>query len=667
MARDKSRRGPASKTPPTTQAGPPAPPPAHRAPSAVLIAAFCAVLVVTTLAAYWGVRTNGFVLFDDNLCIGDNAHVKQGLSGESIAWAFTATDAANWHPLTWLSHMLDVQLFGLDAGKQHLTSVLLHTLNAVLLLLLLFRMTGALWRSAFVAALFALHPLHVESVVWIAERKDVLSTLFWLLTMGAWLEYVKTRKAAPYAWALVFYALGVMAKPMVVTLPFTLLLLDYWPLGRIAFPLREHIANLKKLVWEKAPMFAMAAASCIVTIIAQRIGGAVKTMTDFPFGQRAANAAHAYAAYLGKMLWPSSLAVFYPHPHPGFSALSTIAAFLALACITALTFVLGKKAPYLPFGWLWYLGTLVPVIGLVQVGDQAMADRYTYVPLIGIFITVAWGLADIVNGSRTLRTAVAILGAVFLAALFVSTRIQTRYWTNTEALFMHALAATKDNDLANYKIGCIRLDQGKLDEAITYLTEVVRINPRHAEGHTNLGIALDRRGRTPEALEHFREALKYEPNNTQVMNNLGLAFVKSHQVPQAINSFEDAVRRAPDFADAQNNLGNALAAAGRLEEAVAHYQQALRLRPDSAKTLDNLGLALGKLNRIPEAMERFQQAVMMNPDFAEAHVHLGIGLAHARRFKEALEHYQKALQIRPDFPEARAALEDVEKALQADR
>jgi len=678
MARDKRQRASPQQTPPTAQIELPIPasPAPPRVPPA-LIAVLCAVLAVATLAAYWGVHANGFVLFDDNIYVGDNVHVKQGLSGASIVWALTATEAANWHPLTWFSHMLDVQLFGLDAGDHHLTSVLLHSINAILLLILLFRMTGALWRSTFVAALFALHPLHVESVAWIAERKDVLSTLFWLLTTGAWMEYVKSKKAAPYAFALVFYAMGIMSKPMVVTLPFALLLLDYWPFKRIAFPLRENTETLKKLVWEKAPMFVMAAASCIVTVIAQRSGGAVKTMMDFPFDQRVANALHAYAAYLGKAFWPSALAVYYPHPHLGFSALSIIAAFLGLACITALAFVMGKRAPYLPFGWLWYLGTLVPVIGLMQVGDQAMADRYTYIPLIGIFIAIAWGLAAIVNGSRALRRAVTAAAAAALAVLFILTRIQTGYWRDTEALFAHALAVTKDNDLANYKLGCIRLEQGNLDEAIAYLTQVVRINPRHAEftpfagllseGHTNLAIALNRRGRPAEALEHFQEALKYGPNNPQAMNNLGLALVQSHQLPQAIETFEEAVRRVPDFADAQNNLANALAAADRLEEAVGHYRQALRIRPDSAKTLDNLGLALGKLNRIPEAMERFQEAVRIDPDFAEAHYHLGIGLAHVRRFEEAREHYQKALQIRPDFPEARAALEITAKELQAGR
>jgi protein O-mannosyl-transferase len=651
MARDKGRRAASPNAPASIP---------HRVRPA-LIAALCAALAVATLAAYWGVRSNGFVLYDDNICISDNAHVKQGLTGASAAWALTATEAANWHPLTWLSHMTDVQLFGLDAGGHHLTSLLIHVLNAVLLLLVLFRMTGAPWRSAFVAALFALHPLHVESVAWIAERKDVLSTLFWLLTTGAWLEYVRSRRAAPYAWALAFYAMGVMAKPMVVTLPFTLLLLDYWPLRRMAFPLQGHAAEFRKLVWEKAPMFAMAAASSVITVIAQRIGGAVKTMTEFPFDQRAANALHAYAAYLGKMVWPSPLAVYYPHPHQGFTALSIVTAFVALAGITALAFLLGGKAPYLPFGWLWYLGTLVPVIGLVQVGDQAMADRYTYIPLIGIFIAIAWGVGDLLRRRPAARLMAAAASLAVLSPLAVLTRLQTGYWKDTGTLFTHALAATRDNDLANYKIGCLRLEQGRLDEAVAFLAEVVRINPRHAEGHTNLAIALDRMGRTPEALEHFREALKGEPNNTQVMNNLGLALVKAHQLPQAIDAFEEAVKRVPDFADAQNNLGNALAAAGRLEEAVAHYQQALRIRPGSAKTQDNLGLALGRLNRVPEAMDHFQKAVDLDAGFAEARYHLGIGLAHTRRFEEAREQYREALRIRPDYPEARAALENAGK------
>ena len=593
------------------------------------MAAICVALVIGTFAVFGGLRSSGFVLMDDDDYVTENTHVQKGLSGDSVAWAFTTTHAANWHPLTWLSHMLDVQLFGLDAGKHHLTSLLLHAVNAVLLFLIFMRMTGALWRSAFVAALFALHPLHVESVAWIAERKDVLSTLFWLLTLIAWLAYVKSSKTVPYALTVLFYALGLMAKPMVVTLPFTLLLLDYWPLKRLILPLRGHTAELKKLLWEKAPLFAMAAASCVVTVIVQHSGGAVKTTVEFPLGQRVANAALAYVTYLGKTIWPSSLAVFYPHPRAGLLAVSALLAFLVLACATVLMLRLRKSAPYLPFGWLWYLGTLVPVIGLIQVGEQAMADRYTYIPLIGIFVAVAWGLAGIGGKSRTLRYAVAVAAVASLAGLSVPAHIQAGYWAGNEALFTHALAVTTDNWTA----------------------------------HNNLGNALARKGINKDAITHYEQALRIKPRDPKILSNLGIVLIRENRFSEAIECLQKAIEINPDFAEAQNNLGVALAYADQNAEAIEHYRQALRIQPDSAKTLDNLGLAFEATNRLPEAIEHFQKAVHLNPDFSGAHFHLGTALAREHRFVEAQEHLQQALRIEPGFEEARAGLQAVRKAL----
>ena len=617
-------------------------------PRPALMAAVCAFLVIAVFAAFGGLLDSGFVQYDDPGYVTENTHVQKGLTGGSIAWAFTTTEATNWHPLTWLSHMMDVQLFGMNPGGHHLTSLLLHILNAILLFLLLFRMTGALWRSAFVAALFALHPLHVESVAWIAERKDVLSTLFWLLTTGAWLAYVKSSKAVPYALMLAFFALGLMSKPMLVTLPFTLLLFDYWPLQRLTLPLRGRWGGIKGLLWEKAPLFAMAAASCAITFTVQRGGKAVKTMVEFPFDQRVANAAQAYVSYLGKTIWPSSLAVLYPHPHTGLFTPFAILAFLALAGVTALAFRLRSRAPCLLFGWLWYLGTLVPVIGLIQVGGQAMADRYTYIPLVGIFIAVAWGLAEIPEQRLALRRAVAGAAIAAMAALFALTRIQTGYWTDNETLFAHDLAVTSENALAHYQIGCIQFNKDRVEEAIAHFRESLRINPRYAEAHTNLGIALDRMNRTPEAVDHFREALRILPRNMQAMNNLGSALVKLHRLPEALDRFEEAVRLDPDNADARNNLGNVLAASGRLGEAVEHYRQALRIQPDSVKTLCSMGLALGKMKRLSEAIQCFRDAVRINPNVLDAQNNLGVALVEAGRPAEALEHYRQALRIQPD-------------------
>jgi len=651
-------------SPPNRKTEPPVTPPPSP-PRRARLAAVCAALILVTLAAFWKVNSAGFVMLDDDEYVTTNAHVQQGLSGNAIAWAFTSTEAANWHPLTWLSHMLDVQLFGMDAGRHHLTNLLLHILNGILLFLLLFRMTGALWRSAFVAALFALHPLHVESVAWIAERKDVLSTLFWLLTTGAWLAYVKSKKAAPYALMLVFFALGLMAKPMLVTLPFTLLLLDYWPLRRLTFPVREHVESLKKLVLEKAPLFAMAAASCVITIIAQRGSGAVQTLSQLSLGGRMETALRAYGAYLGKMLWPVSLAVYYPHPRAGFSAESMAAAFLVISGGTFLTLRLWKKAPCLTFGWLWYLGTLVPVIGLVQVGEQTMADRYTYLPLIGIFIALTWGIADSVKGNPVMRQGAAVAAAVSLAVLFGLTRVQTGYWTDSEALLGHALEVTSDNWLAHSNIGLVMFREGRTQDAIAHYTEALRIDPNYSDAHNNLANALSAVGQVDKAVAHYKEALTSRPDSPLLLTNLGWALLRLNRLSEAVPCFERALKINPDFADAHLCLGSAMDTAGRLPEALEQYQQVLRINPDSAPALNALGMVYGKMNRFPESIERLEQAVKIAPDFADARINLGVSLDHAGREPEALEQFQSALRLQPDSTRALgnlvAALEKLNK------
>ena len=687
MPRNKQPRREPSLPPDPRRAGPPEPPPAvaitHRP---ALIAGLCALLVIATIAAYWGLHASSFILLDDNMYVTENTHVQKGLSGETLAWAFTTMDQANWHPLTWISHLLDVRLFGMNPGMHHLTSLLLHAVNAVLLLLLLFRLTGALWRSAFVAALFALHPLHVESVAWIAERKDVLSTLFWMLTVFAWLAYVKSKKSTPYVLMVILYALGLMAKPMLVTLPFTLLLLDYWPLQRLTLPLRGRAVEIKKLLWEKAPLFAMAAASSVITVIAQQIGGAVKTITEFPLGQRVMNAAHAYVSYLGKMLWPSALSVYYPHPRAGLTAASAAAAFLVLAAVTVLIVRLGRRMPYLPFGWLWYLGTLVPVIGLVQVGRQAMADRYTYVPLIGIFIAATWGMAELAKNRHALRRAMAAAGVVLPAVLAVLTHAQAGYWTDSETLFGHALAVTSDNSVIHNNLGLVLLRKGMTREALLhykealrivpgyslamvnvgfayaklghppeeldYLMEAVRRNPRFSEARHNLGNALSNAGRPEEAVEQYRQALQLKPDLAEASNNMGLELEKLNRMPEAINAFQEAIRLNPEYLDAFNNLGVALATTGRAAEAVEQYQRALGINPDSAMTLDNLGLALARLHRPEEALERFKASVKSDPDFADARINLGATLSQAGRTGEAAEQFRQALRIKPDSTQA---------------
>jgi len=543
------------------------------------VAAICAALVLLTLVALGGVLGNGFVAYDDGVYVAANEHVRNGLEGESIGWAFTTTENSNWHPVTWISHMLDVQLFGLDAGKHHRTNLALHAANTVLLLLILVRMTGALWRPAFAAALFAVHPLHVESVAWIAERKDVLSTLFWLLTLAAWLRWLSSKTSARYAVVLVLFAVGLMTKPMLVTLPFTLLLFDFWPLKRTA-----HSSLLK----EKAPLFAMAVASCVVTVWAQRAGGALQSLESFAFSERLANAMLSYVGYLGKTLWPASLAVFYPYAHVRLASPTAIASTLIVIFITMAVLRFEKKIPYVTFGWLWYLATLVPVIGFVQIGQQAMADRYTYVPLIGIFVAVAWVLAEFARRSRAARFLVATSAAFAMAGLLVVTRVQVRTWADSVSLFTHALAVTKDNWTAHNNLGGFFSESGKPDLAIAEFEKTLRIRPDFAEGHYNLALALGRTGRQEESIEHYGEALRLKPDYVEAHYNLANTLLLAGRLPEAMEQYGSALRLRPNDANAHNNLAVALNRSGRRSEAIAHYREALRIRPDFESAAENL-------------------------------------------------------------------------------
>ena len=530
-----------------------------------------AVLAMVTIAAFSGLRTARFVNFDDEDYITANPNVQAGLTARSIGWAFTTTACANWHPVTWLTHLADVQMFGLDAGRHHRTSVLIHTAGVVLLFLLLVRMTGALWRPAFVAALFAIHPLHVESVAWIAERKDVVSTAFWLLTVFAWLRWLEEKTAARYAQVVLLFALGLMAKPMLVTLPFTLFLLDVWPLKRATYP----------LLWrEKLPLFAMSFASCVITFFAQRNGGAVQTLQNFPLGERLANAIVVYASYLGKTIWPAGLAVFYPYSFVGVPGWAVAGLAVSLAAATALVFRLMDKAPYLAVGWLWYLGTLVPVIGLVQIGSQSMADRYTYVPLIGIFVAVAWGVAELVSGSRTAQNVVSAIGVAIVSALFVATRAQATYWSNSTTLFEHALAVTTDNWLAHSNLGGALLDDGRIEDGIAHQREALRIRPSYTEAHYNLGLALEKTGRHTEAIQEFERALELRPSFAKAHNNLAGVLAGQGQLDAAMTHLEQAIRFEPGNTDARYNLASMLLAAGRGQEAAAQYEAVLKLKPD---------------------------------------------------------------------------------------
>jgi len=582
-------------------------------------------LIAVNLIVYASVWHDDFVNYDDYQYVSENADVSGGLTWHGVAWAFTTGAAANWHPLTWLSHMLDVQLYGLNPGAHHLTNLLLHIANTLLLFGLLHRMTGALGRSAFVAGLFAVHPLHVESVAWVAERKDVLSTLFWMLTLWAYVAYVRKPRLRRYLVVLLFFALGLMAKPMLVTLPFVLLLLDFWPLGRMApgpnpagrwAPSREWWATVVHLVWEKLPLLALSVASSIVTFVVQRRGGSVVSLDAIPLNLRLANALASYVAYIGKMLWPAHLAVLYPYAQ-SLPRWWIAGAFLGLIGTTVAVIWASRRHPYLPVGWLWYLGTLVPVIGLVQVGPQAMADRYTYIPLIGLFILVAWGVPDLLVRWRLRRIALPTAAGLVIAACAIAARGQVQYWESGTALWTHALEVTTGNYVAHTDLGVVLARQGRTDEAIREFREALRIKPGYADGHNKLGRALAEQGRLDEAIAHYTEALRNDPASAEAHNNLGLALARQGKLDESTHEFLEALRIQPDSAEVHNNFGVVLAGQGRTDEAIHEFQEALRIKPDYEAHY-SLGIALAKQGRTDEAIHEFLEALRIKPDDQEA-------------------------------------------------
>jgi tetratricopeptide (TPR) repeat protein len=572
------------------------------------------LLALITLLAYWPVARNGFVNFDDQVYVTDNHVVQNGLTWAGVQWAFTTGHASNWHPVTWLSHMLDCELFGLNAGAQHSVNVLFHTANAGLLFLLLLRLTGlrpeakvgassppagALWPSAFVAALFAWHPLHVESVAWISERKDVLSTFFALLTLLAYVRAVTSDRwhvagtetnassrsrftfhVSRFYWlALACFALGLMSKPMLVTLPFVMLLLDYWPLRRVPGVLR--------LVLEKWPFFLLTIISCVVTFLVQRHGEAVMTFQQFPLHLRAANALIAYERYLGKTFWPSGLAILYPLPnHLSWMRAMAATAIGLLGGISWFVWRTHRQRPYLLVGWLWFLGTLVPVIGLVQVGSAAMADRYTYFPLIGVFISVAFGVRDLANRFQFPKAAVAVAAALTLAGCLVLTENQLRYWHDSESLFAHTLAVTsEDNHNARINYGVALEQKGRLVEALAQYREVARMAPDNIEARYNTGNLLDKMGRPEEALPELRQAVQLNPKLPSLRDALGAVLVELGHFDEAMSQFAEAARLDPNHSGTHFDMGKALLKQGRDAGAIDEFRAALRLDPDNFKIL----------------------------------------------------------------------------------
>lgn len=641
-----------------------------------------ALLACAVLAVYAQVYRHGFVEYDDPGYVSENSIVRRGLTAEGVRWAFTTGRLGNWNPLVWLSHMLDVQLFGLNAGAHHLVSVALHIVNTLLLFAVLRRTTRALWPSFAVAALFGLHPLHVESVAWIAERKDVLSTLFWMLTIWAYAHYVEGRSARWYAATLAFFALGLMAKPMLVTLPFVLLLLDVWPLGRLALPsgaarragqrasrppsrrsvahsdegtATAHAVPLATLLWEKAPLLLLTVAFSVLAYLTQVSLGAVAAADKLPLGLRVSNALVAYVRYLIMALWPVDLAVLYPYD-VRLPLWQPVAAALCLGAMSVLVLRIARRHPYALVGWLWYLGTLVPVIGLVQIGSQALADRYTYVPLIGVFIMIAWGARSLVTHWAIPAPIVGTVAAAAIGAYAAAAWAQVGLWRDGETLLSHAIAVTRDNAVAHNNLGVALGTQGKTDAAMQQFREALRIKADYADAHNNVGLAFWRQARLEEAAAQYRQALQYDPDSAETHSNLGLVLTAQGRTDEAIAQLSEAVRLDPEFAGAHNNLGNALREAGRTQEAIARYEQAMRINPDYADPYNNLGGILAHEGRREEAIVQFQAALRRDPQSVDARSNLALVLTELGKMDEAIGYFSEAVRLGPDQADVRINL-----------
>jgi regulator of sirC expression with transglutaminase-like and TPR domain len=565
----------------------------------------CLALAILTVITFWSLKDCGFINFDDDHYVYENAFVQSGLNWNSIVQAFSSElveRSSNWHPLTWLSLMLDYQIFGLNPHGYHLINLLFHVMNTILLFLILYRMTKKLWPSAFVAALFAIHPLHVESVAWIAERKDVLSTFFWMLTMGAYSYYVEHPGFRRYFLVLLFFILGLMAKPMLVTLPFVLLLLDYWPLQRFQEIKPDHKVQAVKetlevkkpadseykwsliypLLWEKVPLFVLAILSSIVTYIAQQKVGAVQSIEALPLGVRIGNALISYIAYIGKMIWPSNLAVLYPHPRllVPWHVLGSV--FLLIA-ITLIVIWRAKKLPYLATGWLWYIGALVPVIGIVQVGDQAMADRYTYISLIGLFIMMAWGVPDLLKKWNHRKEILLTSSALSILCLSIITWTQVGYWQNSITLYDHTLKVTDYNLPIYINRGAVYNGLGNYRQAIEDLNRVIEIKPGYAEVYINRGAAYNGLGNYKQAIEDCDRAIKIKPGYAEAYTNRGNAYYGLGNYRQAIEDYDRAIKIKPGLAEAYSNRGVAYASLGNINLAVNDLKTAAKLGHERAK------------------------------------------------------------------------------------
>jgi tetratricopeptide (TPR) repeat protein len=646
----------------------------RRAKSRVTDILVCVGLVAITWAVFGETLTHDFVNFDDHVYVYENPLVVRGLSPEGIVGAFTHTHSRNWHPLTTLSHMLDCQLYGLNAGGHHFTNVILHTISVLLLFLVLKQMTGALWQSAFVAVLFAIHPLHVESVAWIAERKDVLSAVFFMLTLGAYTHYARAPSALRYLLVALVFAFGLMSKPMLVTLPFVLLLLDYWPLARIAVQRSEPRNRLPRLITEKIPLFAMSALSCIATLFAQRQGP--RAIDQLPFLWRLENTFVTYVTYIWQMLWPARLAVFYPHPNDRLALVEVAVAIAFLVGISLMVIYLRRAKPYLVTGWFWYLGMLVPVIGLVQVGEQSHADRYTYLPQIGLYIMITWAIGDLLlESTRIRRVLVGVMAAMAIVILSVRAFGQTSYWKNSDTLWNHTLAVTEENDVAHNNLGFLFLRRGELDKAISEFQTALEIRSRNTQTHyslgaaliqSNLGNALARKQLWDAAVDHLQEAVRLRPDYADAYFNLGSVLFQQGRIDQAIVEWRKALEISPRDAEAHRNVASALRKQGNVRDAISEYEQALDIAPGDGVALNNLAWILATCSdasmrdgarAVTLAAKAVQTSGGRNPIFVRT---LAAAQAEAGQFPEAIATAEaaKALANKQSKPELASRLEE---------
>jgi protein O-mannosyl-transferase len=627
----------------------------------------CVLLGILILLVYWKIQYHEFVNYDDGRYITKNKHIKD-FSKENFIWAFTKSHSANWHPITWLSHMLDFRLYGLNPKGHHLTSLVLHIANSLLLFLVFARMTGAIWQSCFIASLFAFHPINIESVAWAAERKNLLSTFFWFLTMWAHIHYVQKRNLARYSMVFLFFSLGLMSKAMLVTLPFVLLLLDYWPLKRFEIThqkifssdeKKSHIENKNKIlnsIFEKIPLLFLVIGSCIVTLSAQKLAGAIVSIESISSTTRISNALVSYLGYLEKMIWPKNLSVFYPYPIEELYVWKGLVSGFVLTGITIIVLRLIKKAPYLSVGWFWYLGTLIPVIGLVQVGQQAMADRYAYVPLIGIFIIIAWGLPESLKNFHFKKTILFFLAGIFFSVLIRLSWVQLHHWENSEKLFNHAIEVT-DKKYPSFvgiynNLGVVLNDQLKFKEAMIHLKSAVKLQPAYSEAHNNLGNALSGLNRFREADIYYKEAIRLNPNYPEAHNNLANSLSKKLSFDEAIIHYKKAIQLKPEYHEAHFNLGVTLNKWNQSEQAIGPLEEAIRLNPNFTEALLSLGNILSQKYKFKTAIHHFKTIIKMDPSHAIANNSLGSALAGQGNFSQAIVHFHTSITSDPHYLEA---------------